>query len=86
MPVQARKTDICQTCNHVSECAHYRNCQRQEKTIFQCENFDDRPALRVLQGMPADKGNPTAPSASPIVAYVEGRMKGLCVNCETREF
>jgi len=84
MHLQAQRTDICQTCIHVAGCAHCQNCQRQGKTILHCENFDDKPVLRVVEGEVLDVGKlPSEPSGTR-VAYVQGRMKGLCTNCAKR--
>lgn len=83
MHLQAQRTDICQTCIHVAGCAHYRNCESQGKTILHCENFDDKLALNnVEQVLDAEKLRPEPSGTS--VAYVQGRMKGLCINCEKR--
>ena len=85
MPLQAKRTDICQTCIHVIECAHYKNCQKQGKAVLHCENFDDKPPLRVVEGeIPADEKHRSKPS-NECIPYVQGRMNGLCINCERRE-
>ncbi len=84
MQLQAKRMDICQTCIHVVECAHYRNCQNQGKPIFHCENFDDQPALRIVECEILSRDNLHPKTAKSSVAYVEGRMKGLCINCEKR--
>lgn len=84
MPLQAKSMDICQTCIHVAECAHHRNCESQGKSVFDCENFDIQPALHIVEGeIPSgEKCNPK--TSKPTLAYVEGRMTGLCINCEKR--
>lgn len=85
MHVQAKRTDICQTCIHVTDCAHYKNCHSQGKTIFHCENFDDRPALRVADVECRDDQKLRVEPAKTGISYIKGRMKGLCLNCENRE-
>lgn len=84
MHLQAQRTDICQTCIHVAGCAHHRNCISQGKTILHCEDFDDKPALSVVEGAVVDAGKLPAEPSGTSVAYVQGRMKGLCTNCEKR--
>jgi len=84
MHSQAQRTDICQTCIHVSECVHYRNCQSQGKTILHCENFDDKPVLSVVESEIFDVGKNSSESSENGIVYVQGRMKGLCTNCEKR--
>ncbi len=84
MQLHAKRMDICQTCIHVAECAHYLNCQNQGKMIFHCENFDDQPALHIVAGDTLSREKRFVKTAKPSLAYVEGRMQGLCINCEKR--
>ena len=84
MQSQAKSTDLCQTCNHVSECAHYQHCQNQGKTIFHCENFDNKPALCVVENEIIHEVKYSSEHPNTSISYVQGRMKGLCINCETR--
>ena len=84
MHSQTQRTDICQTCIHVDKCAHFRNCQSQEKTILHCEDFDDNSVLRVVEGEVLDVGKLPSDASGTSVAYVQGRMKGLCTDCEKR--
>jgi len=81
----AKSTSICQTCIHFSECAHCQECQRQGKAILHCEDFDDRPALFVVEGESINDGERRANSSKASIPYIKGRMKGLCLNCEIRE-
>ncbi len=85
MHSQAKSTDICQTCNHVSECAHYQHCQSQGKAILHCENFDDRPVLRVVENDILHETEHIPEPSKTSIPYVQGRMKGLCINCEKRD-
>lgn len=85
MQQQAKRTSICQTCIHLSECAHCQECQNQGKAIFHCEDFDDRPALFVVEGESINDGNRRTNPSKASIAYFKGRMQGLCLNCETRE-
>ena len=84
MPLQANRTDICQTCIHSSECAHWKNCQRQGKTILFCEEFDDKPALHVIQGTVDGAEEHRSETAKSSINFIKGRMKGLCLNCDKR--
>ena len=85
MHSQAKSTDICQTCIHVAECAHCQHCQNQGKTIFHCENFDDKPVLHVVETKILHKAEHRSASSKMSISYVQGRMKGLCINCEIRD-
>jgi len=85
MHSQAKSTNICQTCIHVSECAHYQHCQEQGKAIFHCENFDDKPVLHVIENEIVHETEQISEPANTSVLYVQGRMKGLCINCEKRD-
>ncbi len=82
---QAKSIDICQTCNHVSDCAHYQHCQNQGKAIFHCENFDDKPVLYVVEDKILHHMELHSESSKTSISYVQGRMKGLCINCERRD-
>jgi len=84
MHLQAKSADICQTCIHVSDCAHYRNCQNQGQAIFHCENFDDKPVLHVVEDEILDEQEHRFQPSKSSITYVQGRMKGLCMNCEKR--
>jgi hypothetical protein len=84
MQLQARRTDICQTCIHVSECVHYQQRRHQGESILHCENFDDRPVFHVMEGKTLETARPSGKPSTAGTAYIRGRMKGLCVNCERR--
>lgn len=84
MQTSAQSTAICQTCIHVSECAHYQHCQNLGQSIHYCENFDDKPALCMVREGEIPKGIHTPEFPEPGVAFVSGRMKGLCINCDRR--
>jgi hypothetical protein len=86
MQPQAKSTSICQTCIHVSECAHFQECQNQGRAIYHCENFDDRPVLFVVEVESIDDREQRLNPAKASIAYIKGRMKGLCLNCEQRDF
>lgn len=85
MHSQAKSTDICQTCIHVSECAHYQHCQNQGKAILHCEDFDNRPVLRVVENEILHETKHIPESSNTSLSYIQGRMKGLCINCEGRD-
>ena len=85
MHSQAKQTDICQTCIHAAHCAHHKQCQSQGKVIFYCEDFDDKPVLSVVQGEVDDDRQQHSNPSKTGIAYIKGRMKGLCLNCEKRE-
>ena len=85
MHSQAKSTDICQTCIHVSECAHYQHCQNQGKTIFHCENFDNQPVLHAVVNKTLHEAEQGDESSKISISYVRGRMNGLCINCENRD-
>jgi len=85
MQPQAKSTGICDTCNHVSECSHYHDCQNQGKAIFHCEDFDDRPELCLVEGKVVDDEEQHHEPSKTSIAYIKGRMNGLCLNCEKRE-
>ena len=84
MHSQVKQRDICQTCIHAAHCAHHRHCLSLGKAIFYCENFDDQPALRVVEGEVLNDAKPCPEPSRTGVAYIRGRMKGLCVNCGNR--
>ena len=84
MQLQAKSADICQTCIHVSDCVHYQRCQNQGKAIFDCENFDDKPALHVVENQIVHEEEHRHQPSKTSIANVQGRMKGLCINCEER--
>ena len=84
MHPEAKDTDICLTCNHAIECVHYQNCRKQGKTIFHCENFDNKPVLTVVENEGLNEAEHIHESSKPGVSYVQGRMEGLCINCEKR--
>ena len=84
MHLQVKKADICQTCIHVVECAHHRNCLGRGETIMFCENFDDKPALRVVESEILKEETQRPEPGMTSLAYIEGRMRGLCTNCEKR--
>ena len=84
MHLQAKSADICQTCIHVSDCAHFQHCQNQGKAIFHCENFDNQPVLQVVENEILYKEEYRPQPSKPSIAYIQGRMKGLCMNCEKR--
>ena len=81
---QAKSTGICQTCIHVSECAHCQNCQGQGTTIYHCENFDNQPVLHVVESENLLEAKHSSDLKKASMPYIQGRMKGLCVNCEKR--
>ncbi len=83
MQSQAKSTSICQTCNHVSECTHYQKCQNEGKAIFQCENFDNKPVLHIVENKLLHEDT-LSKLTKTSVSYIQGRMKGLCINCEKR--
>jgi hypothetical protein len=80
----AQTTAICQTCIHVSECAHYQQCQRLGQSIQHCENFDDKPVLSMVGETAIPREGRAPESPEPGVVFVSGRMKGLCINCDRR--
>ena len=84
MRLQAKSTDICQTCIYVIDCAHYQHCQNQGKAIIHCENFDNKPVLHVVENEILHEVEYRPQPSKTSIAYVQGRMKGLCMNCEKR--
>lgn len=84
MQLQAKSADICQTCIHVSDCVHYQHRQNQGKAIFHCENFDNKPVLQVVENEIHYKEDSRPQPSKPSISFIQGRMKGLCMNCEKR--
>ena len=75
---------ICVTCNNRTECLSLQNSLRADRTIWNCEEFDD-----FVPGMKSDsvnikKKNPFNKSAGNN-DIIPGRTMGLCINCEDRK-
>jgi len=84
MHPEAKRIDICITCIHATECVHYQNCRNHGKVIFHCENFDNKPVLSVVENEILHEAEHCSEPSTTNVSYVQGRMKGLCINCEKR--
>ena len=75
---------ICITCNNRTECLSLQNSLRADRTIWNCEEFDD-----FVPGMKSDsvnikKKNPfNKPACNNDI--IPGRTMGLCINCEDRK-
>ena len=74
---------LCLTCNNAATCKFLQN---HNKTVWQCEEYDDRTG--VISKSNTKKGTQHAESeTSPASTgnFSEKIYKGLCVNCENRE-
>ena len=84
MQPQPQNTDICQTCNYVSECVHYQKSLIACNPIWFCENFDNITSLQVTENEEIYSEERSSQSSKPGIDAIPGRMKGLCINCNNR--
>jgi NADH:ubiquinone oxidoreductase subunit E len=73
---------ICSTCNHVDICTSQENWIGPK---IHCEEFDDSDPQYQKSDRDAQSFN-IAPATSPKIHDRKGPYKGLCVNCDAREY
>ena len=75
---------ICVTCNNRTECLSLQNSLRADRTIWNCEEFDD-----FVPGMKSDSANIKKKTSFNKPDYnddiIPGRTMGLCINCDNRK-
>ena len=75
---------ICVTCNNRTECLSLQNSLRADRTIWNCEEFDD-----FVPGMKSDFSNIKKKNSFNKPDYnddiIPGRTMGLCINCDNRK-
>jgi len=84
MKVQSKNTSICQTCIDASDCVHNQNGKIMSKSIWFCENFDNRTSLQAAENERIYSEERSFQSSKPGPEEIPGRMKGLCINCDNR--
>ena len=71
---------LCVTCNHAATCTYLTHAGGP---IWQCEEFDDFPALHVEPSGPAPAALATRPRVRSETDLVDA-ASGLCGNCDHR--